>query len=155
MNAASSTFESTEVKDGIAYAELRYVPAMVGKTIFIYANTRLEDKHIGISRRVSLTGTGLKPVTVSCTNNEGKNPTCEKVITLIQNDSEKFARMASIAYPVNSGDAEHANIQINNGSNYQTSCNGNIHIRIDNIDENKTATYTLGTIASELIINQK
>ncbi|RUM66032.1 MAG: hypothetical protein DSZ05_04985, partial [Sulfurospirillum sp.] len=57
MNAAASSFESTEVKDGIAFAELRYVPAMVGKTVFIYANARLENKHIGISRPVVLTGT--------------------------------------------------------------------------------------------------
>ena len=147
MNAAASSFESTEVKDGIAYAELRYVPAMVGKTVTIYANTRLNDQHIGISRVVALTGTGLQPITVSCTNDEGKNDSCTKTITFIQNDSEKFAREALIAIPVNAGDAESAEIHFPQGM--KTSCNGNLNIIIDNIDENKTASYTLGVIARE------
>jgi len=155
MNPAASTFESTEVKNGVAYAELRYVPAMVGKTVFIYANTRLNDKHIGISRRVALTGLGLSPVTVSCTNDKGNNPTCSKTINFTQNGSGDFSRQSSIAYPINTGNAENAHIRLNRGgTDYQTDCSGNINITITNIDVNKTATYTLGTIATELITNQ-
>ena len=145
MNAAASTFESTEVKDGIAFAELRYVPAMVGKTVTIYANTRLNDKRIGISRVVALTGTGLQPVTITCSNEEGKNPTCSKTVTFIQNDSEKFAREALIGSPINTGDAEYAQISFPNG--LRTDCNGNLKVFIANIDENKTASYTMGVVA--------
>jgi hypothetical protein len=150
MNAAASSFESTEVKDGIAYAELRYVPAMVGKTVTIYANARLDDKRIGVSRIQALTGTGLKPVTVTCTNDAGKNPTCRKTITLFQNDSDKFARDAVIGYPINSGDATNAILHITRDNNLiKTDCNGNIDVTITNIDENKTASYTFGVVARE------
>ena len=145
MNAAASTFESTEVKDGIAFAELRYVPAMVGKTVTIYANTRLNDKRIGISRVVALTGTGLQPVTISCTNDAGKQSYCNKTVTFIQNDSEKFAREALIGHPINTGDAEHAQINFPNG--FRTDCNGHLQVEITNIDENKTASYTMGVVS--------
>ncbi len=145
MNGAASSFETTEVKDGIAYAELRYVPAMVGKTVYIYANAKVNGKHIGISRPVVLTGTGLKPVTVSCKNDKGESPTCSRVITMIENDSNEFARAAWIARPYNTGDAESADM------NYSrvTDCNGNLHVIIKNIDENKTASYTFGVVTRE------
>jgi hypothetical protein len=151
INAAASTFETTEIKDGLAYAELRYVPEMVGKNIFIYANTRLEDKHIGISRKILLHGTGLIPVTISCTNTNGLKPNCTRSVRIVQNDSGKGAHRVNISQPQLAGEAVY-----NFATASQTSDTGWTTVSIFNIDVNKTATVEVGAlINNEILINQK
>jgi len=46
---------------------------MVGKTTFIYANSRLDDKRIGVSRRVNMQGTGAEDFYYICDNSEESN----------------------------------------------------------------------------------
>ena len=151
MNAAASTFETTEVKDGIAYAELRYVPDMVGKTVFIYANSQLENKHIGISRKVTLTGTGLQTQTMSCTNENGTKPDCTISYRMVQKDSGELARNVYIAQPTMAGDPVYKAATAS-----RTDCSGWTTVTIYGIDVNKTASVKFGDyISDELILNQK
>ncbi len=152
INAAASTFESTDVKDGLAFAELRYPPEMVGKNIFIYANTRLDDKHIGISRNILLFGTGLQDQTLSCTNEKGAKPNCSARFRIEQNDSGREAREVNIATPQFVGEPSIYNY----ATATQTDCSGWTTISIFGIDENKTATVKFGRlIRPETIKNQK
>ncbi len=151
MNAAASTFESTDVKDGIAYAELRYVPAMVGKSIFIYANSRLGDKHLGVSRRVTLNGLGIVPQTMSCTNENGLRSTCAMGYKMILNSANSVAQNVYIEQPKMAGEPVYINATAS-----KIDCNGWTTITIYGIDINKTATVSFGDfISDELIINQK
>jgi hypothetical protein len=150
-NGAVSTFETTEVKDGLAFAELRYTPELVGHNVFIYANTRLEDKHIGISRNVLLHGTGLSDETMSCTNEKGRKPDCHMSYRITLNDSGKGAYKVNIGTP-----------QIAGANTYKyatasrTSSTGWTTVSIYGIDENETATVTFGSLINdEYIINQK
>ncbi len=151
INAAVSTFETTDVVDGLAFAELRYTPEMVGKNVFIYANTRLEDKHLGISRQILLHGTGLSNETLSCTNDKGLKPDCSMSIRIVQNDSGKGAHRVNIAQPQIAGEAVYRYTTAS-----QTNDTGWTTVSIYGIDENKTATVSFGSlINNEYIINQK
>ncbi len=151
INAAASTFETTDVKDGLAFAELRYVPEMVGKNVFIYANTRLENEHLGISRKILLHGTGLQNETLSCTNTENRRPDCSYSIRIVQNDSGKGAHRVNISQPQIAGEAVYSYATAS-----QTSDTGWTTVSIYGIDENKTATVSFGSlINNEYIINQR
>jgi hypothetical protein len=151
INAAASTFETTQVKDGLAFAELRYTPEMVGKNIFIYANSRLENKHIGISRKILLHGTGLKQQTLSCTNDRGTKPDCSMSIRIVQNDSGKGAHRVNIAHPQIAGPAVYRYTTAS-----QTNDTGWTTVSIYGIDENKTATVSFGSLINdEYTLNQK
>ena len=150
-NGAISTFESTEVKDGVAYAELRYTPEMVGKNVFIYANTVLDDKRIGISRNVLLHGTGMSQYTLSCTNDKGLRPNCSQRFRITLNDSGKGAYHVNIGTPQIAGDPVYRMATAS-----RTDKEGWTTVSIYGIDENKTATVTFGNlIFDEYIINQK
>jgi hypothetical protein len=70
---ATEGYEDYKVKDGIVVVELRYDPYMVGKTVFIYANSTLENKRIGVSRRVDLQGTGPQEFYYICDNSDEDN----------------------------------------------------------------------------------
>lgn len=151
LNAAASTFESTAVVDGIAYAELRYVPEMVGKNIFIYANSRLEDKHLGISRKVLLHGTGLASQTLSCTNDKGLQPDCHVNFRILQNDSGIGAHKVNLGAPVSVGQPNYTYATASD-----TDCHGWATISIFGIDENETASVSFGSlIRDEILTNQR
>jgi hypothetical protein len=153
MNAAASSFEVTKIEDGVAYAELRYTPAMVGKNIFIYANSKLDDNRIGISRKVLLTGTGLEEVSFSCKNESKTSFTeCSESFLMIQNDSGKIAREVYVAQPVVDGTSVGAHATIT-----RTGCNGMATIRVYNVPPEKAASFKFGgkILSNELIINQK
>ncbi len=150
-NGAASTFESTDVKDGLAYAELRYTPEMVGKNVFIYANTVLDNRRIGISRNVLLFGTGLSKQTLSCTNDKGRKPNCSRRVRITLNDSGKGAYRVNIGHPqiVGQDTFQYATAS-------QTDAEGWTKVSIYGIEENKTATVEFGSlIFDEYIINQK
>ncbi len=166
MNAAASSFEVTQVKDGLAYAELRYTPAMVGKDIFIYANSKLDDKRIGISRRVNLSGTGLNEYTFTCKGPEKKSDdtnssippatsSCTMNYRMIENDSLKPAQFVQLKDPVLAGDpipGVWATIDS------LTNCDGWVTVTIHNVPEGKSASWKIGgvdTIAPEKIKNQR
>ncbi len=152
MNAAASTFESTEVKDGIAYAELRYVPAMVGKTVFIYANSVLEDKRIGISRKVTLKGLGVNESSLTC-DYKLTGPNCSiRYKMLLNGPDDTPAQNMYLEQPKLGGDPVYAYATAS-----KTDCDGWTTVSIYGIDENQTATVTFGGkgIYDELIVNQK
>ncbi len=65
-NAAIYSDTDYKVKDGIVNIELRYGPYMVGKTVFLYANTKIDGERIGISRKIDLKGTGITDMTYTC-----------------------------------------------------------------------------------------
>lgn len=155
MNAAASTFTSTEVKDGVAYAELRYVPAMVGKNVFIYANSKLDDQRIGVSRKVLLTGTGLKTGSFSCKNEAKKGSgylaSCTERFRMIQKDSGVIARDVYVAQPTTSGESNYRLATIS-----RTDCAGWATVSIYGVPPEKTASVSFGDfISDELILDQK
>jgi len=155
MNAAASTFTSSDVKDGLAFAELRYTPAMVGKNIFIYANSKIDGKRIGISRKVLFTGTGIEEGSFSCKNEYDKDSnqtvSCSQYFLLIQKDSKKIARKVSLQIQPSK--------VINYGSAYieQSNCAGWAKVTINDVKAGETATVTFGgdVMLDETIINQK
>jgi hypothetical protein len=150
-NGAASTFETTEVKDGLAFAELRYTPELVGHNVFIYANTRLEDKHIGISRNLLLHGTGQSEKTMSCTNDKGSKPDCHRSYLITLNDSGKGAYKVNIGTPQIAGKNTYRYATAS-----RTSSTGWTTVSIYGIDENETATVKFGELINdEYIINQK
>ncbi len=151
MNAAASSFEITEVKDGVAYAELRYVPAMVGKSVFIYANAQLENKHIGISRKVTLTGLGLTQYTLTC-DYKDTGSYCDIRFKMMLNGIENTpAQNVYLEQPKLAGPQVFGTTTAS-----RTDCNGWTTVTIEGIDENKTASVTVGDfIADELIINKQ
>ncbi len=65
-NAAIYSDTDYKVKDGIVNVELRYDPYMIGKTVFLYANSLIGGERIGISRRVDLKGTGIEDMSYTC-----------------------------------------------------------------------------------------
>ncbi len=151
MNAAASSLETTDVKDGIAYAELRYVPAMVGKTIFIYANSRLNNKRIGISRKVTLKGLGLTPQTMTC-DYKLTGPDCTMRWKMMLNGPKDTpAQNVYLEQPKLAGDLTY---QYATAS--KTDCDGWTTVSIHGIDVNKTATVSFGNfIYDEIIKNKK
>ena len=155
MNAAASTFTSTEVKDGVAYAELRYVPAMVGKNVFIYANSNLDGNRIGISRKLLLAGTGLEESTFTCKNeseDENSTTSCTERFQMIQSDSGKIARDVYIAQPVASGIANYTAATAS-----RTDCNGWTTVTIYGVPGKKSSSVKIGgkILSDELIVNKK
>jgi hypothetical protein len=155
MNAAASTFTSTEVKDGVAYAELRYVPAMVGKNVFIYANSKLDDKRIGISRKIILVGEGLEENTFSCKNEAKKGSgvlvNCTERFRMIQKSSGKIARDVYVSQPTTTGVSNYQKATIS-----RTDCNGWATVSVYGVPPEKTATVSFGSfISDELIVEQK
>ncbi len=151
MNAAASSFNITNIKDGLAFAELRYVPAMVGKSIFIYANSRLENKHIGVSRKITLKGNGIQSQTLSCKyENTGSSCTISYKMAL-NGISNTVPQNVYLEQPTLAGENVYGSATAS-----KIDCNGWTTIRINDIDENKTATVKFGDfIADELIKNQK
>ncbi len=142
MNAAASTFTSTQVKDGVAYAELRYTPAMVGKDIFIYANSKVDDKKIGVSRRVTLTGTGLNDYTFPCNNSDGNTTkTCRMRFKMIENDSLKPAKHVNLQEPTNAGEPNYGGASIT-----QTDCDGWTTVTIYDVPPKKSASVKFGGV---------
>jgi hypothetical protein len=149
MNTAISTLSSSEIVDGIAYAELRYEPSMVGKNIFIYANSRVDGKHIGTSRKILLKGTGVKTQNVSCSNMDGSTKECSVEVRMVQNDSNKVAQETYISSPLILGNSAYK------ATLSRTDCNGIATVKIYGIEQNQTATVTIGEyISDELILNK-
>ena len=154
-NGASSTFTSSDVKDGVAYAELRYTPSMVGKDIFIYANSKIDGKRIGISRKVVLTGTGVSEGTFSCKNENKKDSglliSCSQSVVITLNDSNKLARRVYLPQPTSKF------VNYIASSITRTDCNGRATISIYGVKPGETATVNYGghVMMHEAIINQK
>ncbi len=140
MNAASATFNSTEVKDGIAQATLRYTPDMFGRNVFIYANSIIDGKRIGISRPLLLNGLGLETMTVSFKNDTNQTIDRSMRVRLVQKGSKKFARHTYIGEPVMSG--SESNYAYTTAS--QTDCNGWTTVTIYGIEPEKTASVVVG-----------
>lgn len=151
MNAAASSLETTEVENGLAYAELRYVPEMVGKTVFIYANAVINGKRIGISRKVTLKGLGLQSQSMSC-DYKVTGPNCSMRWKMMLNGPQnQTAKNVYIEQPKLGGDPVYAYATAS-----KIDCDGWTTVSIHGIDVNKTATVTFGNfIADELIQNQK
>lgn len=151
MNAAASSLETTDVKDGIAYAELRYVPAMVGKTVFIYANSVIDGKRIGISRKVTLKGLGVTQQTMSC-DSKITGPDCSMRYKIMLNGPKDTpAQNLYLEQPTLAGDPVY-----DYATASKTDCAGWSTVIIHGIDENQTATVTFGgdAIYDELIREQ-
>lgn len=150
MNTAISSLNSSEIADGIAYAELRYEPSMVGKNVFIYANSKVDGKHIGTSRKILLKGTGVKTQNVSCSNMDGVSPECSVDVRMIQNDSNKVMQESYISNPLILGNSAYK------AALSRTDCNGVATLKIYGIKQNQTATVTVGEyISNEIILNKK
>jgi len=149
INAAASTFESTSVVDGLAFAKLRYPSEMAGKNVFIYANSRLDNKHIGISRKILLHGTGIESRTLSCTNDKGDYPNCSGSFFMKLNDSGRGAHKTGVTVQTVGQSFGIPSISDT------TSESGWTTVTINNIEVNKTATVEFGSfIKNETIKNQ-
>lgn len=150
MNASTYAFESSAIVDGIAYAELRYEPSMVGKNVFVYANSQLNGKHVGTSRKVLLTGTGLQTQSISCSNVNGTTPDCSMEVRMVQNDSNQPAQEIFISRPLVLNNSAYK------ASSTRTDCSGLTTVTIHGIKAGATATINVGDhIADELIVNQQ
>ncbi len=149
MNTAISTLSSSEIVDGIAYAELRYEPSMVGKNLFIYANSRVDGKHIGTSRKILLKGTGVKTQSVSCSNMDESTPECSVDVRMIQNDSGKIVQEGYISNPLIIGNSAYK------ATLSRTNCNGVATLKMYGIKPNQSATVNVGEfISNEIILNK-
>ena len=143
MNAAAATFNSTEVKDGIAQATLRYTPDMFGRNVFIYANSVIDGKRIGVSRPLVLTGLGLEPMTVSLKNDSNVTAPVKSIkVRLVEKGSKKFARHVYIGTPVMSG----SELNYAYAEASETDCNGWTTVTIHDILPGKTASVTVGEV---------
>ena len=143
MNAAAATFNSTEVKDGIAQATLRYTPDMFGRNVFIYANSVIDGKKIGISRPLVLTGLGLEPMTVSLKNDSNVTAPMESIrVRLVEKGSKKFPRHVYIGTPVMSG----SELNYAYAKASKTDCDGWTTVSIYGIKPGKTAAVTVGEV---------
>ena len=56
-------------KDGVTYFKLEYPPFMVGKDVYLYANS-YGKKRVGVSMRRKLWGTGINANSTSCTDSK-------------------------------------------------------------------------------------
>ncbi len=149
MNTAISSLNSSEIVDGIAYAELRYEPSMVGKNVFIYANSRVDGKHIGTSRKILLKGTGVNTQSVSCSNMDGSSPECSVDVRMVQNDSNKILQESYISNPLILGNSAYK------ATLSRTDCNGIATLKMYGIKQGQSATVNVGEfIADEIILNK-
>jgi len=140
----------TTVQDGIVKAEFRYQPYLVGKTVFLYANAVVDGEKIGISRRVPLTGEGLKPVTASCKNESNTTlPSCSVRVVMALKGSDKLARWVQPGAVIKDN-ANFSNITVSN-----TECSGKSLVTFYNIPAGKTASASIGDlIVDETIYNK-
>lgn len=141
-NAAMFTPYGTEVYDGVITVELRYVPYMVGKTVFVYANSKLDDKRIGISRRVNLVGLGLNPLTLTCENSKATSAkSCSQNLFMTLRGSNTPAKNLNIGSPIcvsGCGDSWGSSATDLTCSSWTT---GRF-----TVDINKSATYSFGDL---------
>lgn len=88
-NAAIYSDTDYKVKDGIVNVELRYGPYMIGKSVFLYANSQIDGERIGISRKIDLEGTGIQDMTYTCDASDMNiSRTCSWTGYLKFNDSD-------------------------------------------------------------------
>jgi hypothetical protein len=124
---------------------------MVGKTIFVYANSKINNKRIGISRRVNLTGLGLNPLTFTCDNpNATANKNCSQDLFMTLKGSNTAAKFVNLGTPIcisGCSDSSNENATDLTCSSWTT---GTFIL-----DINKSATYSFGNlIAHEKVQNQ-
>jgi len=83
FDSEDNTYELQE--DGTAYFVLRYPPFMVGKDVYLYANS-YDEKRVGVSMRKKLFGTGVSANSVSCTDGSK----CDKISFTLNNSSYRL-----------------------------------------------------------------
>lgn len=148
-NAAFYFPEGAKVKDGLVYAQLRYQPYMVGKSVFVYANAVVDGERIGISREMHLAGEGLKPITASCKNDGNVTlPSCSVYVIMTQNGSEQLSRWVQPGIIVD----DPSTFGTVTASN--TRCGGGSLVTFTDIAPGKTASASIGDLIEwENIIN--
>lgn len=82
-------------ENGNATLNLRYDPYLVGKDVYIYANS-YSNERVGTSIRKKLWGTGISASTSTCTGGEDYNVTCTLGVQLSLNDSPNYFQKTQI-----------------------------------------------------------
>ena len=81
-------------ENGTATLKLRYGPYLVGKNVFIYANSQ-SDQRVGIAIQRLLSGTGIKSTTYTCSGgSSGK--TCDVKLSITMNDRDEPVRYITV-----------------------------------------------------------
>ncbi len=149
-NAAFYFPEGAKVKDGLVYAELRYQPYLVGKTIFVYANAVVNEERIGIAREIHLTGEGLAPQTVSCKNDTNQTVSCTLSATMALNGYKNLARYVTPSI-------EFTNESVYTAVDYSkvnTECSGESSVTVLIPPEKSVSITFVNSIVWERIQNQ-
>ena len=81
-------------ENGTATLKLRYGPYMVGKNVFIYANSQ-SDQRVGIAIQRLLSGTGIKSTTYTCSGGDS-GKTCDVKLTITMNDRDEPVRYVTV-----------------------------------------------------------
>jgi hypothetical protein len=152
-NAAFYFPDGAEVKDGIVYAELRYQPFMVGKTVFVSANAVIDGERIGISREMHLVGEGLDAQSVSCKNENEEDSgiliDCRVVVPMALTGYGNLARWVQPSF----SSKDHSTFSGYTITN--TECGGSSLVTFFNVLPSKSATAQIGEyIVWETIINK-
>ncbi len=152
-NAAFYFPDGAEVKDGIVYAELRYQPFMVGKTVFVSANAVIDGERIGISREMHLAGEGLDAQSISCKNENEEDSgiliDCRVIVPMALTGYGNLARWVHPSFTAK----DHSTFSGFSVTN--TECSGSTLVTFYNLQAGKSATAEIGKyIYWEKIINK-
>jgi len=134
FNSCDSTLATADfgtsnyiLEDGQLKLELKYDPFMVGKDVFLYAQMQDGDKRIGISRKQTLKGMGVEPVTFTCDNSDANSSEPDKIcnqtnfVRLVS--SNHLAKLVEFnSYICESGNCKSSNITFD-----KTNCQGLIN----------------------------
>lgn len=121
---------------------------MVGKTTFIYANSTVDDKRVGISRRVDMQGTGVADFPFVCDNSDGNTTKiCPNIGHILKlNDSHHKVQDARFDSYI--GGLECELIGINSDDNI--GCDGAKYVTL-HAPAGKTCSVTMGDFKYDII----
>jgi len=132
FDSEDNTYELQE--DGTTYFILKYPPFMVGKDVYLYANS-YDEKRVGVSMRKKLYGTGVSANSVTCADG-GK---CDK-ITFSLNDSsyhltlQELEALSNFSY---SGDCDTSKLV----TTVNTGCSGVVDLNVYADDNGSCTVY--------------
>jgi hypothetical protein len=141
FDSADKTYTTDD--NGNAKLTLRYDPYLIGKDVYIYANS-YSDKRVGTALRKKLWGTGIPvPASLTCTAPDSGSKTCTFDFVLTPSDSPKVLQDVRIGGFKLSGECTVKSTDL------LTECDGVVSITVDTPAKKSCTVQWNGSIQYE------
>ena len=132
--------EYTISEDGTATVRLQYDPLMVGRDVFLFANSAVDGSRVGVSTKHTLTGTGVYGE-ATC---DGKVSPCTISFSVGLNDSGYYVLNNNIPHiGVSSGECNVTVLERNTG------CSGMVKVFVEVPGETDNCTVSASGVSQE------